>query len=91
MATTTLLKRSDAPCYYLHEGPDWKPLAATLSLDQAFVVEAMLHMPYAIASAPVIDEHCALLRNNWFFAPSDEQAALVVSRSRVTGWGGNGR
>ena len=83
--SATLLKRSDAPCYWLHAGPGWEQLAATLSLNQSFVVEPMFHMPYPIANAPVVDEPCALLRNNWFFAPSDEQAALAMLRSRVTG------
>lgn len=77
----TLLKRSDAPCYCLHTGPDWEQKAATLGSNPAFVVEQTLIMQNTIAIAPVVKEPCALLRNSWFFAPSDEQAALVSLRS----------
>ena len=77
-----LLKRSDAPVYLVHTSANWEEAAATLGLNQAFVVETILIMPHTVASVPTIDEPCRLLRNGWFAAPSDEDAAVVMMRSR---------
>ncbi len=79
---TVLLKRSDAPVYLVHTCPDWEEAGAILESSQAFVVKPILVMPNTIANAPTIDEPCRLLRNKWFFAPSDEEAASVMMRCR---------
>ena len=77
-----LLKRSDAQVYLVHTSANWEEAAAILGLNQAFVVEPILIMPRTVASAPIIDEPCIMLMNGWFFAPSDEEAAVVMMRSR---------
>ena len=79
---TVLLKRSDAPVYLVHTCPDWEEAGALLESSQAFVVKPILIMPHTLANAPIIDEPCRLLRNKWFFAPSDEEAAGVMVRCR---------
>ena len=78
-----LLKRSDAPVYLVHTSADWEEAAAILGLHQAFVVEPILTtFKSGPRSAPTIDEPCRSLRNGCFFAPSDEEAAMVMMRSR---------
>ena len=53
-----------------------------LSACQAFVVEPILSIPSALPCQPAIMDPCVPLLNGWFYAPTDEEAALVLLRAR---------
>ena len=82
MTQTTLLKRSDGLCYKLHVGVDYAEAAIMLSAHQAFVVEPILSIPSALPCQPALMDPCVPLLNGWFYAPTDEEAALVLLRAR---------
>ena len=80
---TTRLKRSNANCYQIHVGTDWEEVATLLSLRQSFVVEPICCVPCVVIRQPTVAERsCVLLRNNWFYADSDEDAVLLLLRAR---------
>ena len=87
MATSTqstLLRRSDTNCYQIHVGADWEEVATLLSLRQAFVVEPICYVPCTAIRQPTVAEgSCVLLRNNWFYAESDEDAVMLLLRARI--------
>ena len=79
---TTLLKRSDGQCYNLHVGVDCAGATVMLSACQAFVVEPILSIPSVLPCQPALMDPCVPLLNGWFYAPTDEEAALVLLRAR---------
>ena len=81
---SVLLKRSDGPVYKLYSGSDCDQAAANLELNQAFSVDLVLSSPHTVSSTPTIDEPCRPLKNGWFHAPSDDQAALVLLHNRIS-------
>ena len=50
-AMATLVKRSDAPLYRVFIGDDWKLFAWSLSHEQCFEVNVVLHNPFATPDA----------------------------------------
>ena len=53
-----------------------------LSAHQAFVVKPILSVPLQLPCQPVLTDPCVPLLNGWFYAPTDEEAALVMLRAR---------
>ena len=81
-----LLKRSDGPYYRVHIGQGYEAVAELLSRQQAFIVSPILICPCPSLNAvdsikETIQSLCIPLYNNWFQAPSNDIASIVLLRS----------
>ena len=84
----TLVKRSDAPLYRVFVGEDWKLFAWSLSHEQPFEINVVLHNPFTTpdaqdkVTAAVCCFGIVLKKNNWFEA-SQDQAMQVLAATLV--------
>ena len=84
----TLVKRSDAPLYRVFVGDDWKLFAWSLSHEQPFEINVVLHNPFTTpdaqdkVTAAVCCFGIVLKKNNWFEA-SQDQAMQVLAATLV--------
>ena len=84
----SLVKRSDASLYRVFVGEDWKHFAWSLSHEQPFEVNVVLHNPFATPDAQdkVTAAICCfglvLKKNSWFEA-SQDQAMQVLAATLV--------
>ena len=87
-AMATLVKRSDAPLYRVFVGDDWKLFAWSLSHEQPFEINVVLHNPFTTpdaqdkVTAAVCCFGIVLKKNNWFEA-SQDQAMQVLAATLV--------
>ena len=87
-AMATLVKRSDAPLYRVFVGDDWKWFAWSLSHEQPFEINVVLHNPFTTpdaqdkVTAAVCCFGIVLKKNNWFEA-SQDQAMQVLAATLV--------
>ena len=84
----TLVKRSDAPLYRVFVGDDWKLFAWSLSHEQCFEVNVVLHNPFAATDAQdkVTAAICCfglVLKKNGWFEASQDQALQVLAATLV--------
>ena len=84
----TLVKRSDAPLYRVFVGDDWKLFAWSLSHEQPFEVNVVLHNPFATPDAQdkVTAAICCfglVLKKNGWFEASQDQAMQVLAATLV--------